>query len=58
MPTFQPKGTPLTLAQLLELSTIRQFDVDLMVKRSQPHEKLFINAQVKAEGKRQKDKYS
>ncbi|MEH2201205.1 MAG: hypothetical protein V7K82_23735 [Nostoc sp.] len=37
-------GQPLTLAQLLSLSTIRQSDVDEMVKRSLPHEKLFINA--------------
>ncbi|WP_174711438.1 hypothetical protein [Nostoc sp. TCL240-02] len=37
-------GQPLTLAQLLDLATVRQSDVDEMVKRSQPHEKLFINA--------------
>lgn len=37
-------GQPLTLAQLLKLSTIRQSDVDEMVKASLPHEKFFINA--------------
>ncbi|MEH2033365.1 MAG: hypothetical protein V7K67_27720 [Nostoc sp.] len=55
MQTFQPKGTPLTLTQLLELSTIRQSDVDEMVRRSLPHEKLFINAQVKEEGRGKKE---
>ncbi|WP_445634525.1 hypothetical protein NSTC745_06348 [Nostoc sp. DSM 114161] len=44
MQTFKPRGQPLALAQLFELVTIRQSDVDEMVKRSQPHEKLFINA--------------
>lgn len=51
---LKPKGQPLTLAQLLEFSTIRQSDVDEMVKRSQPHEKFFINATVKAEVRRQR----
>ncbi|WP_179072165.1 hypothetical protein [Nostoc sp. C057] len=37
-------GQPLTLAQLQSLATIRQSDVDEMVKRSLPHEKFFINA--------------
>ncbi|MBW4677156.1 MAG: hypothetical protein KME52_25065 [Desmonostoc geniculatum HA4340-LM1] len=41
---FKPKGQPLKPAQLLELSTIRQSDVDEMVRRSRPHEKFFINA--------------
>lgn len=39
-----PKGAPLTLAQILELATIRQSDVDEMVRRSPPSIKPFINA--------------
>lgn len=54
MRTLKPKGQPLTPNQLLEFATIRQSDVDEMVKRSRPHEKFFINATVKADGRRQK----
>lgn len=44
MQTFKPKGQPLALEQLLSLSTIRQPDVDEMVKLTLPIELLFINA--------------
>ncbi|MEH2148567.1 hypothetical protein [Nostoc sp.] len=54
MRIFKPKGQSLTPNQLLDFATIRQSDVDEMVRTSLPHEKLFINAVVKAGGRRQK----
>ncbi|MEH2384912.1 MAG: hypothetical protein V7K14_03775 [Nostoc sp.] len=42
--TFKPNGQPLTLDQLLNLATIRQSDVDEMVKRTHKSLKSLINA--------------
>lgn len=55
MKTIKPRGQPLSLDQLLNLAAIRQSDVDEMVRLSRPHEKLFINAQVKEEGRGKKE---
>ncbi|WP_414755569.1 hypothetical protein [Anabaena sp. CCY 9910] len=44
---FHPKGEPLALTQLIELSTIRKSDVAEMVKRSHRTTKPFINADIR-----------
>ncbi|MHC5826444.1 MAG: hypothetical protein ACYT04_63930 [Nostoc sp.] len=42
--TFNPKGQPLTFDQLTDLATIRQSDVDEMVKRTHKSLKPLLDA--------------
>lgn len=46
---LKPKGQPLTLEQLLSLATIRQSDVDEMVRLSHRTMKPFVNAAIRSQ---------